>query len=73
MHRIGRTGRAGRTGIAITLLTPREQGRLRRIQGFTKQTIKACQVPTREDILARRDQRFLERLTEQLGKGQNLA
>ena len=69
VHRIGRTGRAGRTGIAITLLTSREQGRLRRIQGFTKQTIKACQVPTREDILARRDQRFLERLTEQLGKG----
>ena len=69
VHRIGRTGRAGRTGVAITLLTPREQGRLRRIEGFTKQAIKACQVPTREDILARRDQRFLERLTEQLGKG----
>jgi len=69
VHRIGRTGRAGRTGVAITLLTSREQGRIRRIESFTKQTIKVCQVPTREDILARRDQRFLERLTEQLGKG----
>ena len=69
VHRIGRTGRAGRTGVAITLLTPRELSRLRRIESFTKQTIKTCPLPTREDILARRDQRFLERLTAQLGKG----
>jgi len=33
VHRIGRTGRAGKEGIAITLLTPREQRMLQRIEG----------------------------------------
>jgi len=39
VHRVGRTGRAGKTGIAISLLTTKEIWRLRRIEGFTKQTI----------------------------------
>jgi ATP-dependent RNA helicase DeaD len=34
-HRIGRTGRAGASGIAVTLVSRREMGDLRRIQGMT--------------------------------------
>jgi ATP-dependent RNA helicase DeaD len=66
VHRIGRTGRAGKKGIAITFLTPREGGLMSHIQAFTRQKIAEMPVPTREDVLASRDERFIKRLTEQL-------
>ncbi|NQU31236.1 MAG: DEAD/DEAH box helicase, partial [Anaerolineae bacterium] len=37
VHRIGRTGRAGKEGIAISLFTPKETRMLRRIEGYTRQ------------------------------------
>ncbi len=39
VHRIGRTGRAGRSGIAVTLAEPRDQGMIRRIEKFTANSI----------------------------------
>jgi ATP-dependent RNA helicase DeaD len=68
VHRIGRTGRAGRKGIAITLLTPSERGRLKQIEAFTRQPVIEIPIPSREELLARRDTRLLERLIEKLGK-----
>jgi len=38
-HRIGRTGRAGASGIAVTLVSRREMGDLKRIQGMTNTRI----------------------------------
>jgi len=61
-HRIGRTGRAGRTGIAITLLTPSELGTLESIQRFTKQPIQRGTLPTPEAVYQRRDAEFLDTL-----------
>jgi ATP-dependent RNA helicase DeaD len=69
VHRIGRTGRAGRKGIAITFITPRERRGLAFIESYTKQPLKECRIPGREEIQARRDEMFLQKLTEQLGKG----
>lgn len=66
VHRIGRTGRAGRTGIAITLVTPREMRWLYTIQNFTHQTIEQGKLPSREDILARRDTQFVAELESHL-------
>jgi ATP-dependent RNA helicase DeaD len=65
VHRIGRTGRAGKKGVAITFLTPREGGLMSHIQVFTHQKIAEMPVPTREDVLASRDERFIKRLGEQ--------
>ena len=45
VHRIGRTGRAGRTGLAVTLAERRDFGQLQRIQHFTTQRIPASVVP----------------------------
>ena len=45
VHRIGRTGRAGRTGLAITLAERRDIGMIRRIERFTTQRISAAVVP----------------------------
>lgn len=54
VHRIGRTGRAGREGVAITLAEPREHRLLRNIEFLTKQKIEICQVPTVADLRSRR-------------------
>ena len=60
IHRIGRTGRAGRKGSAILLLTPREQRLLRAIEKATRQNIAPIQLPTAEDVMTQRVQRFKE-------------
>jgi ATP-dependent RNA helicase DeaD len=54
VHRIGRTGRAGREGVAITLAEPREHRLLRNIEHLTKQKIEVAHVPTPMDVRARR-------------------
>jgi ATP-dependent RNA helicase DeaD len=54
VHRIGRTGRAGREGVAITLAEPREHRLLRSIEQVTKQKIEIAAVPTVADLKARR-------------------
>ena len=54
VHRIGRTGRAGREGVAITFAEPREHRLLRNIELATKQRIEIATVPTVVDVRARR-------------------
>jgi hypothetical protein len=44
VHRIGRTGRAGRNGLAVTLAERMDVGMIRRIQQFTTQTIPASAI-----------------------------
>ena len=54
VHRIGRTGRARREGVAITLVEPRERGLLRNIERLTTQRIEIATVPTVADLRAHR-------------------
>jgi ATP-dependent RNA helicase DeaD len=54
LHRIGRTGRMGRGGTAITLAEPREHRLLRVIENFTRAKIEVATVPTVTDLRARR-------------------
>jgi ATP-dependent RNA helicase DeaD len=53
LHRIGRTGRAGREGVAITLAEAREHRLLRTIENFTRTKIDVATVPTVADLRAR--------------------
>ena len=53
LHRIGRTGRMGRGGTAITLAEPREHRLLRVIENFTRAKIEVATVPTVADLRAR--------------------
>lgn len=68
VHRIGRTGRAGRKGVAITLLTPREKHGLRRIEAYTLQSVAYTKLPTAEEVLARREAQFLQQLEAELAR-----
>lgn len=51
IHRIGRTGRAGNRGIAITFVTPREASKLYQIERVTKSKIKQQAIPSIADII----------------------
>ena len=54
VHRMGRVGRAGREGVAITLAEPREHRMLKNIERVTKRHIAIEKVPTVADLQARR-------------------
>ncbi|MGC9207669.1 DEAD/DEAH box helicase [Acidithiobacillus sp.] len=64
VHRIGRTGRAGRTGDAILFVAPRERHLLRAIEKATGQTITAMHLPSIEDVADRRMTQFKDQLSE---------
>ncbi|MFZ0325314.1 MAG: DEAD/DEAH box helicase [Actinomycetes bacterium] len=54
VHRIGRVGRGGREGVAITLAEPREHRMLKTIERVTKQRIPVEKLPSTADLHARR-------------------
>jgi len=70
VHRIGRTGRIGREGVAITLAEPREHRLLKNIEAFTKQRIEILTVPTVTDLQARRLELTRASLRERIVAGQ---
>ncbi|GAX47820.1 DEAD/DEAH box helicase [Pseudolactococcus reticulitermitis] len=49
VHRIGRTGRAGKSGLSITFVSNNEMGYLRAIERLTKKEMKGMKPPTREE------------------------
>jgi len=66
VHRIGRTGRAGRKGEAILFVAPRETRMLRAIEKATGQKITAMQLPSREAIADRRVMAFKQQISDTL-------
>jgi ATP-dependent RNA helicase DeaD len=66
VHRIGRTGRAGRKGEAILFVAPRERGMLRAIERATRQPIEPMQLPSIETVNEQRVSKFLGRITTAL-------
>ncbi len=64
VHRIGRTGRAGRKGEAILFIAPRERNMLRAIERATRQVIEPMNLPTVDAVNALRVSRFKQRVVE---------
>ena len=69
VHRIGRTGRAGKEGVAISLLTSKERWFLRKIEAYTKQKMTLATLPTEKDLQLQRDHRLVERMMVWLRRG----
>lgn len=69
VHRIGRTGRAGRSGVATLFVTPRERRMLREIERHTKSVIQPMKMPTRADVAARRIAVLKDGLRAEVEKG----
>ncbi len=67
VHRIGRTGRAGRTGEAILFVAKREVRMLHSIEKATGQPITPMKLPSAADINEQRVVRFKQRVHEALG------
>jgi len=72
IHRIGRTGRAGREGDAILFVSPREKRMLYAIERATKKSIEPFQMPTTEVINDKRIAEFKERISETMASGEDL-
>jgi ATP-dependent RNA helicase DeaD len=69
-HRIGRTGRAGREGDAITLVSPRERRQLKLIERSIGARIMPVRLPTAADIAARRRELFKQTVLDTLAQGE---
>jgi ATP-dependent RNA helicase DeaD len=63
IHRIGRTGRAGRNGESILFVTPKEKYAIRDIERHTKQEIQMIDIPTVKDINKIRLEKFKSDVT----------
>jgi len=62
IHRIGRTGRAGRPGTSILVLGPRDERKLRALERYVGQPIRFQPVPSPEEVAHAKQGRFVERI-----------
>ncbi|GAC1311424.1 MAG: DEAD/DEAH box helicase [Steroidobacteraceae bacterium] len=70
VHRIGRTGRAGRNGEAILFIAPRERNMLRAIERATRQAIEPMNLPTVDAVNTLRIGKFKQRIVETVATAQ---
>ena len=69
VHRVGRTGRAGKTGLAISLVSPREKSKIASIERFTHQKFTYLPLPTEADIQQKRENELMEKMSVWLNRG----
>jgi ATP-dependent RNA helicase DeaD len=70
IHRIGRTGRAGRQGDAILFVAPRERRMLSAIEKATRQKIEPLQLPSTEMVNSKRIAAFKQGISDTLAAGE---
>jgi len=66
LHRVGRTGRAGRSGVALLFLTPSDRRFQKIIESYTGQPMQPMRLPSNQDLAARRIERFQQQVLASL-------
>jgi ATP-dependent RNA helicase DeaD len=69
VHRIGRTGRAGKFGKAFTMVVGSERNRLREIMNYTKVKIDKGVIPSFSDVVGVKKGMFIERISSTIQAG----
>jgi len=69
VHRIGRTARAGKSGSAITFVTPRERGLLKTIERLINIRLTPMRIPSAADIAERRTQMLCQTIADTIEAG----
>jgi len=69
VHRIGRTGRAGKTGLAITFVTPRELGHLKTIEKMSNKKITRKPIPTFAEAIESQQQTTIDTIMRVVNEG----
>lgn len=64
VHRVGRTGRAGNTGLAVTFVTPREITHLKTIEHITKRKMDRQPIPNIADVMEGKQQQAINEIIE---------
>lgn len=73
VHRIGRTGRAGKEGIALTFVEPREYGHLRSIENTIKRKLTKAKLPSASDTKLKKQELIFKAVAEAIEEGHVLA
>lgn len=69
VHRIGRTGRSGKNGVAMSLVTASHRGLIPRIERMTRSKMKEGRIPSRKEIGVRKVSKLLEGFQAQTNYG----
>ena len=69
VHRIGRTGRAGREGLALTFISGKEVYKLKDIEHYCKTKIKAKPIPSLDDVKNTKLEVLFEKIKETIAEG----
>lgn len=68
VHRIGRTGRAGASGVSVSIASPMERRHVKNIEAFTKKNMEHLNIPEVKDILEKKAIRLFDRIKEESEK-----
>ena len=63
-HRSGRTGRAGKTGVCLSIVTARESGRIRMIERMVQSQFHRLEIPSGKDVCRKQFHHFMEKLLQ---------